>query len=155
MKKELTMDRSENVTNGNASMARPFQTAVGVLLIAFGLGTALASFPAFAEPTRLFIDLMIWPLDGKQSLASPETRLLCAILGGILVGWGVTMWRLASLTSLSEISSSDLVGAMRSGLLAWFVVDSTASVLAGAPVNAAVNAAILAGLLVPLGKMTR
>ena len=62
--------------------------AAGVSL-ATGLALALAAVPALNLPIRLLTDLLIWPVDGTETLAASETRLGMAISGGVLVGWGL------------------------------------------------------------------
>ena len=113
-----------------------------------GVIVALAAFPATALPARLLSDLIYWPFDGAQSLAAPETRLLAAIGGGVMAGWGLMMWALVRKLFIREPAAVKSV--MTSGLVAWFAVDSGFSVLAGAPLNVAFNAAFLALFLVPL-----
>ncbi|MFM2421725.1 MAG: hypothetical protein RL291_255 [Pseudomonadota bacterium] len=130
-----------------SASSQPFKIAVGILLIAFGIGTAAASVPQLSEPARLFVDLVFWPLDGKQSLASSEARLLAGILGGVLIGWGVTLVLVAD-----RVAPSVAKPILATGIWSWFVVDSTASTLAGSPLNAIVNALILGALLWTLGK---
>jgi hypothetical protein len=127
--------------------------AAALLLVGPGVLIALAAFPPLNGPARLFIDLVYWPVDGAQPGDAQATRILFAILGGITAGWGVMMWTLAG-APLSR--HPDLIRPVfRTALLAWFVTDSTGSVLAGAPLNAALNLVILAAFLVPLAQGAR
>lgn len=41
--------------------------------------TDLAAWPPLAGPLRLLADLPIWPFDGSQTFAAPETRLVQAM----------------------------------------------------------------------------
>jgi hypothetical protein len=58
----------------------------------FFMGTMVATM----EPARLTLDILSWPLDGATTYASPDTRFLSALTGGFLLGWGVTIWCLAT-----------------------------------------------------------
>jgi hypothetical protein len=118
---------------------KALRLAVAVLLIGPGALTAL--------------DFVFWPVDGLQDASAEATRLLFAILGGITAGWGVMMWCLAGEPLARD---PDLVRPiLRTSLLAWFVLDSTGSVLAGAPFNAVLNVLILAAFLFPLWSRSR
>ena len=116
--------------------------------IATGLALALAALPALKLPVRLLADVLFWPFDGDQNLVAPETRLPLAIGGGVMLGWGLMIWQLsgAPLTRAPEATRA----IVRSSLLAWFVVDSLASVAAGAPLNVVANAAFLVLFLIPM-----
>jgi hypothetical protein len=122
--------------------------AASVVVIAFGVLIALAAWPATAGITVFFADLLFWPLDGAQNLDQPVARLLAGISGGLLVGWGVMLWQIATRVWRRdrELASS----LIRTSLLAWFAVDSAASTIAGAPLNVLFNAAFLGAFLLPL-----
>lgn len=128
--------------------ARLWLTRAAWVVIGFGLLTAAAAFPPFAEPTRLFADLALWPLDGAQSLAAPEARLLCGILGGVLVGWGAA--QLIVIRELMPERPALAARVLRHGALAWFATDSVASIVAGAAANVVGNIVFLAMFLIPL-----
>ncbi len=123
------------------------------LLIALGLGFAMAAHPPLAGLANLFIDFVLWPIDGADTVSTPANRVSVAIGGGITLGWGVMIWQVASrlLPHDPQLAKALLVPT----LLSWFVVDSTASLLAGSPVNAALNVALLATFLVPLWLMRK
>ena len=54
---------------------------LGTLLI--GLIAAAGSHPALSGPWSLLLDAVKWPVDGAQSAASSEARILSAIGGGL------------------------------------------------------------------------
>ena len=113
-----------------------------------GLSITLAAYPPLAAPLRLLADLVIWPLDGAETLGGSDTRLMLAIGGGLMTGWGAMIWQLAG-AALAR--APDLVRPIiRNSVLIWFAVDSTASVMAGGPLNLIGNLAFLALLLWPL-----
>ena len=99
-------------------------------------------------PTRLLADVIFWPPDGAQSLVALETRLLAAIGGGVMLGWGATLWLLVRLLFAREPAAVKTI--IMTGITVWFVTDSAASILAGAPVNAVLNVVFLLLFALPL-----
>ncbi|MGF1477674.1 MAG: hypothetical protein ACFB6S_19180 [Geminicoccaceae bacterium] len=126
--------------------------AAGVV-IGFGILAALAAHPGTAAPFRLLADLVLWPIDGAQSLATDESRILCAIAGGLMCGWGVLLWLVAD--RLPAQAPGLVKPLILASVVSWFVVDSLASVAAGAPLNAVLNAGFLAMFVVPLIRRPR
>ena len=116
--------------------------------VGFGLLLALAAVPALAAPTRLLADILIWPLDGTESLASTETRLMLAIAGGVMAGWGWLVWQLAGDALAQDPERTRRL--IRQSVLIWFAVDSTASIAAGVPLNVIGNLAFAALYLLPM-----
>ena len=129
------------------------KTASAILMIGFGLMFAIAAYPPTSGVAGLFVDLLFWPLDGAQSLAAPETRIILAIGGGITAGWGVLVWQVA--THLMPSNPAMARHILIRSLLTWFVIDSTCSWLAGAPVNIPANAGFLLMFIWPLLRMAR
>jgi hypothetical protein len=121
--------------------------AAGVTM-ATGLALALAAVPALNLPVRLLTDLLVWPVDGAETLAASETRLGMAISGGVLVGWGLMIWQLAGepLARMPEMVRAII----RTSMLTWFVVDSAGSVAAGAALNVVANLVFLVLFLIPM-----
>ena len=117
------------------------------ITMGFGLTTAVAALPAAAGFTVWVVDLLIWPLNGAESGADPVTRLMFAIGGGVLTAWGLMIWTLAG--SPMDRDPALMRSIIRRSVLAWFVVDSTASLLAEAPFNLVGNLLFVALLLVP------
>jgi hypothetical protein len=129
------------------------KAASAILMIGFGLMFAFAAFPPAALPSLLFVDALFWPLDGMQTLAAPETRLVLAIGGGITAGWGMLVWQVATHLMPSDPAMARTI--LLRSLLTWFVVDSTCSWLADAPQNIPANLLFLAAFLLPLIRMQR
>jgi hypothetical protein len=122
-----------------------------VAIIGLGFLFALGAWPPTAAFANLFVDVLKWPLDGAQSVASPEARIIAAIGGGITVGWGVMIWQIAGRILPKDPAFGRQL--LTTSLLSWFVVDSTASWLAGAPLNVSLNIVLLLALLAPLWRM--
>jgi hypothetical protein len=127
--------------------------AASFVIGAFGLTTALAAHPATAGFTTFLTDLILWPIDGKETLTAPETRIFAAISGGILAGWGVLLWLVSSklLPREPELARSMIL----TSITTWFLIDSTASFAAGAPFNPILNTVFLLSFWVPLWSPVR
>ena len=126
---------------------------MAVVVGSFGPVFALGSMAATAEPARLTLDLLSWPLDGATTYASPDTRFLSALTGGFLLGWGVLIWRLSDL--VYDIAPEPVRKAAVSGALAWFVLDSAGSIASGNASNAVFNVVVLLVAVGPLWRPAR
>lgn len=123
------------------------------IVIGFGLVMVLGTIPATSAPLALLADLIFWPIDGQQMVSASETRLLGAIAGGILSGWGVLLWQLSTRLYPKEPALARTLILSSVGI--WFIVDSLGSILAGAPLNAALNVGFLLLFFVPLWRPTQ
>lgn len=121
--------------------------AAGVTMVT-GLALALSAVPALNIGVRLLTDLLVWPFNGAETLAASETRLALAIGGGVMLGWGLMIWQLAG--EPLERAPDAVRGIIRASVLGWFVVDSAASVAAGAALNILPNLVFLALFLLPM-----
>lgn len=121
--------------------------AAGVTMVT-GLALALAAVPALNIGVRLLTDLLVWPVDGAETLAASETRLALAIGGGVMLGWGLMIWQLAG--DPLERAPDAVRAIIRSSVLGWFVVDSAGSIAAGAALNVLPNLVFLALFLIPM-----
>lgn len=123
-------------------------TAGSAVIILSGLTVAMAAWPPLAGLAALFIDILFWPLDGAQSLAAPETRLLSAIGGGVMAGWGLMMLLVVRqvLPAYPALAKRLLLPP----LCLWFAADSLFSLAAGAPLNVIGNLAFAAAVYLPL-----
>jgi hypothetical protein len=122
--------------------------AAAAVTIGFGLMTAAAAAVPLQVPAVLLADILFWPLDGAQGGADATARLMFAIGGGVLTAWGVLLWMLAGqvMAQMPDVARQMVL----TTALIWFVVDSGASVLAGAPLNVIANLGFLAMYLLPL-----
>lgn len=124
--------------------------AAAAITIGFGLLIAAAALPAAQGPTTFLLDLIYFPVDGAQTLTGDGIRVLSAVAGGVMVGWGVLLWMISvDLYPADPVRGRKLILA---SIGTWFVVDSTMSVLAGAPLNALFNVSFLVLFFVPVWK---
>jgi hypothetical protein len=117
---------------------------VGSFAPVFFLGTMAQT----SEPARLTLDLLSWPIDGATTYASPDTHFLSALTGGFLLGWGVMIWCLS--VWVYDAAPEAVRRTVLAGTLAWFVLDSTGSILSGNASNAAFNIPVLLLAVGPL-----
>ncbi|MGE8721222.1 hypothetical protein ACO2KH_07810 [Leptospira terpstrae] len=112
-----------------------------VVIASFAPVFFLGTMSATSEPARLTLDLLSWPIDGKTTYSSPDTRFLSALTGGYLLGWGVNVWMLTRFVfdkAPNEVRISVLIG-----LFAWFFLDSSGSIASGNFSNAIFNVFVL------------
>ena len=118
-------------------------------LIGFGVLNFLALFPAVQPVMSWFLDLAFWsPFGADHQLGSDGAKLWIAISGGLLAGWGVTLYLLATQIYAKDPSLGSRI--ILTGVTFWFVIDSTGSIVAGAPFNAVMNLAFLLMFEIPL-----
>ena len=120
------------------------------ITIGFGVIIAAAAIPALQGPTALLLDLVYFPLDGTPSMGGSAARLLSAISGGVLVGWGLMIWLLV--TTLYEKEPQLCRRIILTSIITWFVVDSSMSIAAGAILNAFFNVGFLLIFALPVWK---
>ena len=121
------------------------------LVVAFGLMMAAASLSTLTAPTAWLIDLVFFPVDGAQTMADPVVRLMSAICGGVLVGWGAMIWLLV--TRLLPRDPALTRQLILISVCSWFVIDSTGSVLSGGHWNVLGNLGFLLLFVVPAAQL--
>jgi hypothetical protein len=128
--------------------ANILKTSIAINMILGGLVLAGGSHPATVTIANLFFDIMHWPLDAMPMIDNKAAHFATALAGGGFFGWGIASWIVA--TKLLPRDPPLAKSIITRGTVAWFLVDSLGSIMAGAPLNAILNAAILASLLLPL-----
>jgi len=129
------------------SRIRWLRTA-SLVTIGFGLLIAVAAIPALQAPVAFLLDLIFFPLDDAPAAVGSPERLLSAIAGGVMAGWGVMSYLVAT-----ELLPREPALARRfvlAGIFTWFAVDSSMSVAAGAPLNVIGNLGFLLLFVVPV-----
>ena len=119
-----------------------------IIVGSFGPVFFLGTMTGTAEPARLTLDILSWPLDGATTYADADTRFLSALAGGFLLGWGVMIWCLS--TWVHDAAPEPVRKTVLTSLLAWFVLDSGGSIASGNPYNVIFNALILLAAVGPM-----
>lgn len=129
------------------SRVRWLKVAAGVTM-GFGILIAAAAIPTLAAPTAFLLDLIYFPVDGVQTMGDPASRLFSAITGGVLTGWGLMAWLIATelLRERPELARRIIITSIGT----WFLIDSSMSIAAGAPLNAGLNVSFLALFCLPV-----
>lgn len=122
--------------------------AASVVTMVTGAICALAAHPSTERLWLFLFDILKWPLDGNPAVFSAETRAVNAVLGGVMVGWGLLMFLLSGerlITAMPDVPRLLMVS-----LLAWFMVDSAGSWASGLPGNILLNVGFLVMFMPPL-----
>ena len=122
--------------------------AAVIVTILTGLISLGGAHPSTSTAWSLLFDIERWPIDGADGALSDEARLLSAVLGGVMAGWGVMMWRLVSgpiARGEAEARQTLLIGTT-----VWFLLDSMGSMVSGWPANVALNMGFYPMFLFPL-----
>lgn len=111
------------------------------LTIAFGVVSVLGSFAGGAGAWLYLFDILFWPIDGAPTGFDQVGYTLNAVLGGVMVGWGVLMLQLTR-GPITQ-GNGHIAYMMLISIISWFVVDSIGSFLAGTYLNIALNVTFL------------
>jgi hypothetical protein len=120
----------------------------GIIVAALGFVLAAAAWAPLYPLAKLFLNLAHWPFSGAPPILDPTGRLMLAIGGGLTAGIGAMMWAVG--TEVMPVAPEAGRKVVLYSALVWFVTDSTFSIVAGSPFNAALNLVFLALMLWPL-----
>ncbi len=121
-----------------------------IVVGSFGPIFFLGTMPDTSEPARWSLDLLSYPVDGLQDFTAPTTRFLSALTGGFLFGWGVMIWCLS--VWVYDKAPEAVRKTVLTGLIAWFILDSSGSIASGNISNAYFNVLVL---LIAVGPLWR
>ena len=124
-----------------------------VTTLVIGLVAAFAASEATDDLWLWLFDLLDYPVDDNPSGFTAESFALNAVTGGVLVGWATLMYLIAA----REFATGKfrLAGPMIASIVAWFIVDSIGSLVAGLPGNVILNVLFLGIFLPPLLMLRR
>lgn len=115
-------------------------------MVAFGALFAACAIPALDGGTRLFYDVVYWPIDGASGFEE-GTRFTCALLGAVTMGWALTI---RGLVNAAHALGAPAWRALIAAVMLWYVIDSSISVASGVPANAVSNTFLVAAFLAPI-----
>lgn len=117
----------------------------GTVLIGIGAFFAIAALPLLHPVVTIFLQIAYWPMHSVPSEILVPVPLLVAISGGLTAGLGGMLWALG--TYVAPLSPSAAAKVTQIAAWSWFCIDSTTSLLVGAPVNVVLNLSFLALML--------
>ena len=119
-----------------------------ISLVVLGALFSWGTVDPLANITLSLIDFIIFPMDGAQSFAATETRLLTAISGGLTSGFAMAIY----LTTVHVYASDQLAGGriILGTTFTWFVVDGIGSILAGVTLNVFANLTFIIMIALPV-----
>ena len=132
----------------NPALHKHWLLVTALVIGSFGPVFTLATRAASAGPAEWTLELLNGPGGDVESFTQGTTQFLAALTGGFLLGWGVTIVGLWAW--VYDLAPEGVRRAVLAGLLAWFALDSTGSILSGTPWNAAWNCAVLLLAVGPL-----
>lgn len=94
------------------------------------------------------VDVLFGAPMGHPVWEGETPRFLSALMGGFLAGWGVLIWLLSG--RIHDAEPEAVRKAVLASVIAWFVVDSTGSVLSGGVFNVLPNLVLLGVIAWPL-----
>jgi len=117
--------------------------------IIMGLGVifALATIPAVYNWLSVFFTAAHWPFNTAALTLDPTGRLMIAISGGLTVGIGAMVWTVA--TDVLPVAPEQGRKVILYATGAWFITDSTFSVIAGSPMNVLLNLTFVLLMIAP------
>lgn len=122
-----------------------------LIMVATGVLFSLASITQTDLGVRFLLDVVFFRVGEGPEALEESHRLVNAILGGVMIGWGAMIWLLVDRFLVQ--APLDVKRILVVGLATWFVVDSAGSIASGGWLNAVLNVGFLAVFLVPLMKI--
>ncbi len=117
-------------------------------LVVLGALFSWGTIDPLANITLSLIDFIILPMDGAQSFAATETRLLTAITGGLTAGFSIAIYMM----TVHVYAENQALGGriILVTTFTWFVIDGIGSILAGVSFNVIANVTFLIMFALPV-----
>jgi hypothetical protein len=132
-----------NITHGACLL---WLRLASLATITTGIVASLASHPNGDLIWRVLFDLLKGFDLQRATSFTPDNYATNAVLGGVMIGWGVMMFHL----SFVGVFNERLRGIFIKSLVAWFISDSAGSFAAGLPGNILLNVVFILMFLPPL-----
>ena len=153
----MTMLQNNSESVSAPSTDAPQLTSIGRQLKAasaitsgFGILMVFGAHELTDGPLRLLADLFILPFDDRGPVTS-EAQLLAAILGGVMVSWGLLYWMVIDVLLPQNPALLKHIVMVTIGV--WFVIDSLGSLAAGSWINVVSNVGFLAAFILPARRL--
>ncbi len=113
----------------------------------FGLVLAGGGVEPTSGPVRFVLSI----LKGDSAIAfEPPLRFSLAVLGAVSLGWAVTLYFMINAAIDLAGKGRPFWNAITAGMVSWFVIDSTLSVVTGFGLNVLPNIALAGTYLIGL-----
>ncbi len=120
---------------------KQYLSVTAFIIGSFGPVFCLGTIPDFDYSAAITLDLLSWPIDGKQFYEGASMRFLSALTGGFLFGWGVCILGLRYF--VFDKAPNAVRKAVLFGIIAWFILDSIGSILSSHASNVLFNVLVL------------
>ncbi len=133
-----------------ASIGRALKAAA-VFVALTGLLFSAGAMTSTDFGVRFLLDIVFFRVGEGPAALEESHRLVNAVLGGVMVGWGAMIWLLVD--RFLARSPGDVKRVLVIGLATWFVVDSAGSIASGGWLNAILNVGFVAPFILPLHRI--
>lgn len=135
----VTTNAPSSIAHSRIAVA-PQAAVVRVGAVLVGVGLAFVVLALDAPPAMAWLYRLL-AADDTETTMNAAAQFGAALFGALTFGWGVTILQLGR--------GRDVPSAITTGTIAWFIVDSAASVVVGYPGNVVLNVGT-AGLVLAL-----
>jgi drug/metabolite transporter (DMT)-like permease len=119
-----------------------------IAFIIFGVIWGLAPYVSINLPSRFIIDVLDWPLDNLSAELSRDVKWLTSIGAGLLTAFSIFLYGVVA--PAIKHNDKKIIRITVIATIAWFVIDSTGSIVSGVTSNAFFNAIFFVMLMAPL-----
>ncbi len=128
--------------------AASFMRFMAIISIFSGIILAIGVVRDVAGISEFFFATLSSGNEGLAGIDTLEAKVALAVAGGVFAGFGAMLLFIA--VPAIEEGDARIKRGILFGVLTWFVVDSSASIAGGNPMNAVGNSVFLALYLLPL-----
>ena len=130
------------------NMRAKFLTIVSIVFFVYSLFWGLAPFTEFNISARFILDLADWPINNLDSPLDKNTMWLSAIGAGLLAAVSIFLGGIV-VPAIRE-RNTRIINTTILAMLAWYIIDSVGSIVAGVSSNVLFNSIYLVLVLTPL-----
>jgi len=121
---------------------------IAVVFAVYSILWGLAPFESINLPARFILDVSDWPFDKTKIALDKNTKWLSAISAGLLLAVSIFLGGIVA-PAIKDKNKS-IIRITIVAMVAWYLLDSIGSIVAGVPSNAFFNTIYLALVLIPL-----
>jgi hypothetical protein len=137
----------------NTKMWIRWLETIGGVFVALGLYMAIGGGTAAFGPFKALIDPTFWGDEGPSAITHDFQTWSYAVLGAVMVALGVMIFSLSRFGLGNNLRWAWWTLVV--GVIAWYIPDTAASIIANVWFNAIGNTAILVAIAIPLAATRR